>query len=77
MPQHKSAKKRMKTNLKSQLRNRADMSTLKTKLKKYKTLPGEEKVIAFKDLQASLDKAAKKGTIHKRHASRLKSRLSP
>jgi small subunit ribosomal protein S20 len=77
MPQHKSAKKRMITNLKSQLRNRADMSILKTTLKKYKSLQDEEKVEGFKTLQSSLDRASKKGTIHKRHASRLKSRLSP
>ena len=77
MPQHKSAKKRIKTSLKSQLRNRADKSTLKTKLKQYKSLQDEEKVVEFKELQSSLDKAAKRGTIHKRQASRLKARLSP
>lgn len=77
MPQHESAKKRMKTNLKAQLRNRADKSTLKTKLKKYRSLADEEKATEFKVLQSSLDKAAKRGTINKRQASRLKARLCP
>ncbi|MBI4719685.1 MAG: 30S ribosomal protein S20 [Chitinivibrionia bacterium] len=77
MPQHKSAKKRMKTNVKRQLRNKAGKSSLKTALKKYKSLSGTEKAEGFKALQSDLDKAAKKGAIHKKRASRLKSRLSP
>jgi small subunit ribosomal protein S20 len=77
MPQHKSAKKRMKTNVKRQARNRAAKATLKTALKKYKSLAGTEKAAGYKELQSELDKAAKKRTIHKKRAARLKSRLVP
>lgn len=77
MPQHKSAKKRMKTNLKSQERNRSAKSSMKTALRKYKELPDEEKKQRFSELQSKLDKASQKGIIKKRKGSRLKSRLNP
>jgi small subunit ribosomal protein S20 len=67
----------MKTNLKRQTRNRAARSTLKTTLKKYIALPVEERKTAFPSLQAALDKAARKGVIHRNKAARLKSRLIP
>lgn len=77
MPQHKSAKKRMKTGLKSMMRNRAARRSLKTALKEYRALPQEQKKEKFSTVQALLDKAAGRGFIHKRKADRLKSRLRP
>lgn len=77
MPQHKSAKKRVKTNLKRQERNRSAKSTIRTALRKYEELPDEEKKQKFSELQSKLDKASQKGIIKSRKGSRLKSRLNP
>ena len=77
MPQHKSAKKRVITNLKRQIRNRAAKSSLRSALRKYREMNAEDKKSAFTALESDLDRAAQKGIIHKNKASRLKSRLSP
>lgn len=76
MPQHKSAKKRVKTNLKRQLRNRAAMSALRRTLRKYREMSAEDRVKAYPGLQSTLDNAVTKGNISKNMAARLKSRLS-
>jgi len=76
MPQHKSAKKRVKTNLKSQARNRAARSTLKTKLKELHDMPEDSKEQAVKEHQAVMDKAVNKGIVHRNKAARMKSRFS-
>ena len=76
MPQHKSAKKRMKTNLKRQVRNRAEKSALKLALRKYREMNVEDRKGAIASLQSALDRAAQKGIIHRNKASRLKSRLA-
>ena len=72
MPQHKSAKKRVKTNLKRQVRNRAAMSTLRTTLKNIDSQPKDQ---VEAKLQSVLDKAVKNGLIHKNRAARTKSRF--
>ena len=77
MPQHKSAKKSVITSLKRQIRNRAAKSSLRSALRKYREMNAEDKKGAFIALEATLDRAAQKGIIHKNKASRLKSRLSP
>jgi len=77
MPQHKSAKKRVKTNLKSQLRNRAGRSALRGALRKYRELSAENRPAAYAEIQSVLDKAAGKGFIPMNRAARLKSRLAP
>jgi len=77
MPQHKSAKKRVKTNLKRQMRNRAARSTLRTTLKKIQEMPAEKRAEAVNEIQSVLDKAAKRGIIHRNKAARLKSRFKP
>ena len=76
MPQHKSAKKRVKTNTKSRARNRAAKATLKTTLKKFREMPENEQKEAYPKMQGDLDTAARKGFIHPNKAARLKSRLS-
>ncbi|MCZ6766543.1 MAG: 30S ribosomal protein S20, partial [bacterium] len=76
MPQHKSAKKRVKTNLKRQIRNRALRSTLKTDLKGLNALPEDQKDAAVKGWQSALDKAVNKGIVNKNKAARLKSRIA-
>jgi small subunit ribosomal protein S20 len=76
MPQHKSAKKRMVTNLKRQMRNRQVKSTMRSALRRYREMSSEDRKSAVADLYSILDKAAQKGVIHRNKASRLKSRLS-
>ena len=76
MPQHKSAKKRVKTNLKRQERNRAARSTLRRALRMFREASEEDRKQGYPGIQSVLDKAAAKGVISKGRASRLKSRLS-
>lgn len=77
MPQHKSPRKRMKTDKKRAARNNYVKRTIKTLAKQLKvdtTVDGKEKMLS--ELYSQLDKAAKKGVIHKRTASRRKARLA-
>jgi len=77
MPQHKSPMKRMKTDKKREARNNYVKKTLKTLSKKIRSeMPKEEKQVLLDTIYSQLDKAAKKGVIHKRTASRRKSRLA-
>ncbi len=77
MPQHKSPMKRMKTDKKRAARNNYVKRTLKTLAKKLALDNStEEKQNLLHKVYSQLDKAAKKGVIHKRTASRRKSRLA-
>lgn len=77
MPQHKSPMKRMKTDAKRQARNNYVKKTIKTMTKQMLSeLPVEQRQDLLSNLYAQLDKAAKKGIIHPRTASRRKSRLA-
>jgi small subunit ribosomal protein S20 len=77
LPHHKSAEKRIRQDKKRRARNRAVKSEVKLAVKKVtaastaddgaKVLPGVSSVI---------DKAAKKGVLHRRTAARKKSRLA-
>ncbi len=77
MPNHKSNFKRMRTNEKARLHNRTLRSRLRTTVKEVREEESPE--TASKKLleaQQLLDKAASAGLIHKRNASRNKSRLA-
>ena len=78
MPTMKSAKKRLRQNVKHNLRNRSYRSALKTQIKDYLAVVKEgqaaEEELRF--TMKKLDKAAKKGILHKKTASRRKSRLT-
>ena len=77
MPQHKSPMKRMKTDAKRQARNNYVKRTLKTLDKQIRSeMPAEEKNELLDKIYSQLDKAAKKGVIHKRTASRRKARVA-
>ena len=77
MPQHKSPMKRMKTDAKRQARNNYVKHTLKTLDKQLRSdMPLEEKQDMLNKVYSQLDKAAKKGVIHKRTASRRKARVA-
>jgi len=77
MPQHKSPIKRMKTDAKRHARNNYVKRTLKTLDKQIRSeMTPEEKEILLNKVYSQLDKAAKKGVIHKRTASRRKARIA-
>jgi len=74
VPNIASAKKNMRKSRAAAVRNRAQRSALRTALKKAKapTAAAEERVSAV----SLLDRAARKGLIHKNAAARLKSRMA-
>lgn len=76
----KSAKKRILTNKKAQLRNKAKKSSMRTAMKSIETLIHEskkEEAMAMLSLVTKkLDKAVTQGIVHKNYASRQKSRLT-
>ena len=77
MPNHKSCEKRVRQDAKRQARNNYVRKTLKTLSKKMTSeLSLEEKKTLIDEVYSQLDKAAKKGVIHKRTASRRKARIA-
>ena len=76
----KSAKKRVLTSRVRQERNKAVKSSVKTAIKKVEAAVREaDKDAAAKELlnaTSIIDKAAKKGVLHKNNASRKVSRLA-
>ena len=84
MANHKSAKKRIKQNEKRRVRNKSYLSMLATKLKAFKLELAAAKTDSSKvaeltksssSVQSALHKAAAKGLIHRKNASRRFSRL--
>lgn len=80
MANHLSALKRARQTERRTTRNRANTSQLRTALRKLRqTLqsgkPAEAKA-AFAGTVSAIDKAVRKGVIHKNTAGRYKSRLS-
>ena len=80
MPNRKSAIKSLKQNKKRYDRNKAVLSELKTRDKKYLALITDNKLDEaksyLKEYMAKLDEAASKNIIHKSKASRKASRLT-
>lgn len=77
MPTHKSAEKRMRQGERKRVINKASRTTLRKEVKSYRELEsGEPSKAKFPAIASTIDRAAKKGIIHPRKASRLKSRLS-
>ncbi|MFQ5510345.1 MAG: 30S ribosomal protein S20 [Candidatus Krumholzibacteriia bacterium] len=77
MPQHKSAKKRLRNAAKNQARNRAARSTLRRSMKALRELPADKAGDAIKAMHSLLDRAANHGLFHRNKAARLKSRFKP
>jgi small subunit ribosomal protein S20 len=69
MPIIKSAKKRVRTARKAAIRNSKTKRNLKSALKLFTSTPSAK---AQSSAQSHLDKAVKKGLIHKNKAARLK-----
>lgn len=80
MPNIKSAKKRMRQNVKHRMKNRAERSTLRTFVKKLRTAIEEGDQATAQTLLPEtisvLDRSAKKGLIHKNKAARHTSELT-
>ncbi|HHT9125125.1 MAG TPA: 30S ribosomal protein S20 [Candidatus Brocadiia bacterium] len=80
MPTSLSAKKRLRQNIKRRLRNRAIKSALRTQTRKLReaikegniNTANEQMIITVK----KIDKSCAKGVLHKKTASRMKSRLA-
>lgn len=74
VPNIASAKKNMRKSRAAMARNRAQRSALRTALKKahVESAPGDDMAAAVK----LLDRAARKGLIHKNTAARHKSRMA-
>lgn len=80
MANTRSALKNIRKSEKRRIRNRYYRSAARTYIKKARKLIEEgrleEAEPAIRDAVSALDKAAEKGTIHKRNAARRKSRLA-
>jgi len=78
MPIIKSAKKRVRVSTKATVRNSKTKRSLKSAVKAFAAaLAGGKKVSeAHSKAQSELDKAAKKGVMHKNKAARKKSQLA-
>jgi len=80
MVRHKSTEKRARQNKKRYLYNRAIKSSMKTRIKNLlTTLETKNKESVYPELKkviSSINRAASKGVIHKKTASRKISRLT-
>ncbi len=77
MPNNAAAEKRMRQEKKRRLRNRMVKSTVKTYVTKARQAiaSGADAQEAVRAAVSELDRAAKKGVIHRNNAARRKSRL--
>jgi small subunit ribosomal protein S20 len=75
VPRTKSAKKQLRQAKSRTARNRTQRSALKTAVKKVRSAATSVRDKAFKEAEKLLDRAARKGLIHKNTAARQKSRL--
>ena len=77
MPQHKSAKKRVRQTEKRRARNRVQRSRMRTMIKKLQSTEDKSEAQALlSDAKAYLDRLASKGIIHKNKAANYKGKLS-
>lgn len=77
MPIIKSAKKRVRVARKATVRNAKTKRSLKTALKSFHaSLTGKKASEAHSKAQSAVDKAAKKGIMHKNKAARKKRQLA-
>lgn len=73
MPIIKSAKKRVRVAHKASVRNSKTKRSLKTALKAFVAKPSAD---SHAQAQSNVDKAAKKGLVHKNKAARMKKKLA-
>jgi len=75
VPNSSSAKKRMRQSIRRRGNNRAARTALRTAIKKVRTASADEGESAYRSAVRLLDRAARKGLIHKNAAARSKRRL--
>lgn len=73
MPVIKSAKKKLRKDIRREKANSKVLNKMKKTLKDSRKTPSVKK---FSEASKAIDKAAKKNIIHKNKAARLKSRLN-
>ena len=80
MPNHLSAKKRVRQNYKRRERNKANLTLMKTQIKQVQTAIDEKKHDDIDELlklaQATIARTKRKGVIHKNTMARRISRLT-
>ena len=80
MATHKSSEKRARQDLKRRLRNRSNMSAMKTAMKKVREAVESKDLTNITELlrqaQSTIAKTKKKGSIHKNNMARRISRLA-
>lgn len=77
MANHKSAKKRIRSNDRKRIRNRYQAKTTRNAVRTLRsTDKKQEAVVLLPKVVAMLDKLAKRSIIHKNKASNLKSKLT-
>ena len=80
MANHKSAAKKARHDVEARLRNRSNRSTLKSAVKTFLALitvgKKDEAAKLLPATQGLVDKACRKGVMHKNAADRTKSRLA-
>lgn len=77
MPQHKSAEKRVRQSVRRHARNKADISKMKSVIKKVRSSKEKDKAAAaLKIAVKTLDQLSAKGIIHKNKAANQKSSLT-
>ncbi len=77
MPQHKSAEKRVRQSARRHARNKADISKMKSVIKKVRSSKEKDKAAAaLKIAVKTLDQLSAKGIIHKNKAANQKSSLT-
>ncbi len=77
MANHKSAKKRIRSNDRKRIRNRYQAKTTRNAVRTLRsTEKKQEAVVLLPKVVAMLDKLAKRSVIHKNKASNLKSKLT-
>ncbi|MCK5124977.1 MAG: 30S ribosomal protein S20 [candidate division Zixibacteria bacterium] len=76
MPHHKSCIKRLRQAEKNRIRNNTTRTELKKTLKDARDKVSGKEAIDLKQAYSKIDKVCSKGIIHKKKASRLKSRMA-
>ena len=72
----KSAEKRIRQTAKRTLRNRSARTRLRSAIKKYRQTEAGKKAASLPETYSEIDRALRKGAIHKNAAARYKSRLA-
>ena len=77
MANHKSALKRVRSNEAKRLRNKYQLTTARTFIKRLRaTKDKAEAQEMFKSISSMIDKLAKRGIVHKNKAANNKSKLA-